>query len=117
MGRFGPLQLTDCVQSCTTPGGYAELAELGTELFSDDGTLASDNPGKVHIALLNEAMSRIGRRPQTGDTMKELLEKAGFENINVLKLKQPLGQWPKEKRLKHVGTMNIVNGETGGCLV
>ena len=45
--------------------------------------------------------------------MRALLERAGFEDIHVVKLKQPFGMWAKEKRLKQVGTMNVLNGETG----
>lgn len=35
-------------------------------------------------------------------------EAAGFINIREVKLKVPLGPWPKNPELKHIGMMNLV---------
>jgi hypothetical protein len=96
----------------TKPGGYVELQELGGVLRSDDGTMSDDNATKKHLELQIEALAKVGRPAHTGETLKELFEDAGFEDVRVLNIKHPLGPWPKDKRLKHVGALMLLNCET-----
>ncbi|KAF8543714.1 S-adenosyl-L-methionine-dependent methyltransferase [Trichophaea hybrida] len=100
------------VYRCVKPGGYVELAELGGIVYSDDNTL---DPGtKLWVEKLSEAMSKIGRPAHmTGETLKGNLIKAGFEDIHIFSYKQPLGPWPRDSRLKRVGAMMLLNGESG----
>jgi hypothetical protein len=58
-------------------------------------------------------MVQIGRPPPTGELLRQRLEKAGFVNVVVKNIKEPLGPWPKDKRLKTIGAMCLLNGETG----
>jgi len=97
---------------CTQPGGWVELTELGGTPLSDDGSLTDDNPCAVCFKLGCKALAMIGRGEAVGDTLRQRLETAGFVDIKVMQFKQPLGPWPKDKILKQVGTMTLLNAET-----
>lgn len=75
--------------------------------------MAPDNPFKRHFDLYREAMEMIGRPHPTGPLLRARLEKAGFVDVHVRCIKQPLGPWPKDRRLKTVGAMCVLNAETG----
>lgn len=53
-------------------------------------------------------------RPQaTAEALKQHLEEAGFVDVEVVTEKQPFGLWPKEKHMKTVGVMVMLNAEAG----
>lgn len=54
----------------------------------------------------------IGRPQPEQNMMKARLVAAGFIDVKVLRFKQPLGAWPKDKRIKTIGSMMMVNAET-----
>ena len=88
--------------------------DLVASLHSDDGTLLDGNGVKVLLDHLGMAMSQLGRIPVVTDSkLVQLLENAGFEDITVAMYKQPSGPWPKDPKLKHVGTLNLLSGVTG----
>ncbi|KAI5811872.1 S-adenosyl-L-methionine-dependent methyltransferase [Pyronema omphalodes] len=101
------------IMRCTTPGGYVELCEYSITANCDDGTMKPDNGAKIYIEYLREAMIRMGRPPPELESMKLLLETAGFEEVHVFEVKEPLGLWPKDARQKKIGAMSLLNGETG----
>jgi hypothetical protein len=43
----------------------------------------------------------------------ELIEKAGFTDIQVHESKWPLGPWARDKKLKEVGTVNFAHWAAG----
>jgi hypothetical protein len=99
------------IPSCTSPGGFAELGELGGITHSDDNTL---HPGIARsFSLCAQAMEKIGRPFFTGVDLRQLLETAGFVDVVVENIKQPLGPWPRDERMKKVGAMNLLMGQTG----
>ncbi|CCX16289.1 Similar to tRNA1(Val) (adenine(37)-N6)-methyltransferase; acc. no. Q87SB8 [Pyronema omphalodes CBS 100304] len=96
---------------CTKPGGYCELAELGIDLFSDDNTIGPNFA--EWVALLCEALKKMNRPQATAEALKQHLEEAGFVDVEVVTEKQPFGLWPKEKHMKTVGVMVMLNAEAG----
>lgn len=40
---------------------------------------------------------------RAGERQRELLEKAGFVNVDCVVHKVPIGTWPKDKRLRLIG--------------
>ena len=92
------------------------MGEVGTTAHSDDGSMADDNPVKAYFEMITKCFASIGRPPATPETMKNSLEVAGFEDVRVESYKQPLGPWPKKKRLKSLGAMTLLNFETGMCI-
>ncbi|KAI5856820.1 S-adenosyl-L-methionine-dependent methyltransferase [Tricharina praecox] len=98
---------------CLTPGGYIETAELGCTCYSADGHIPEDNPLRASFDMIVDAMSQIGRTfPQPG-VLKERLEQAGFVDVTEVCYKQPLGPWPKDKKLKQLGAMTLMMLEVG----
>jgi hypothetical protein len=63
--------------------------------------------------LLDEALEKMGRPQATPAMLKERLENAGFVDVQIVTGKQPFGPWPKEKRMKTVGAMVMLNADTG----
>ncbi|KAI5809429.1 S-adenosyl-L-methionine-dependent methyltransferase [Pyronema omphalodes] len=105
-------KMMDEIYRCTTPGGHVELAEVGTIAQSDDNTMADDNPIKIYFDMITKCFTSIGRPPATVERMKASLEEAGFVDVCTETVKQPLGPWPKKRRLKNLGLMTLMNFET-----
>jgi hypothetical protein len=100
--------------SCTKPGGYAEMAEVSLPTNCDDDTAKPGNPTLKWCDAMTEAMDKIGRPfPSNAKQLTEKLEKAGFVDVKVKLYKQPVGLWPKDKKLKDVGGMALMTCETG----
>ncbi|KAA8896237.1 S-adenosyl-L-methionine-dependent methyltransferase [Sphaerosporella brunnea] len=97
----------------TKPGGYAEIADVGCEVFSDESVLPDAHPVKRFFTCLEEAMCRIGRPPQMEQSMRKYLEDAGFVDVVIKTMKQPLGPWPQEQRMREIGSLMYLNCETG----
>lgn len=68
------------------PGGYIELAEFGTKLECDDGTLRADDAAKRTVEFLAEAMTAMGRSPVNDTVLQEHLHNTGFVDIQVFPL-------------------------------
>lgn len=73
--------------------------------------MAMDDSFKVNVDLVIKALDQIGRPPATDTILRERLEKAGFVDVTVVNTKQPLGPWPKNRRLKILGAMTLMGME------
>jgi hypothetical protein len=98
--------------SCTKPGGYVEHAESSAPMYCDDQVLDSTNGAIRFCQTLTNAMEVIGRPPASAESMKKCLEDAGFVDVTVKTYKQPVAPWPKDKRLKNIGAMALLNCQT-----
>jgi hypothetical protein len=72
-----------------------------------------DNSMKIWMDYLRESMIKMERPPLKLESMKMLLEKAGFEDVHALEAKEPVGPWPKDVKQKRIGAMSLLNCETG----
>lgn len=98
----------------TKAGGYVELADVGGKCYCDDGSSTLETNGyEYNVHLVSKALTSIGRPPATGAKMKKLLEEAGFVDVVVKEVKQPIGPWPKDPALKMIGAMNLLSLESG----
>lgn len=89
-----------------------ELTELAMSAHCDDGTMTPDNALKLHIDYLYESLVKMGRPPPDLDFLQNLLKSAGFEDVQALKAKEPVGPWPQDPRLKRAGAMVLLHSET-----
>ncbi|CCX05524.1 S-adenosyl-L-methionine-dependent methyltransferase [Pyronema domesticum] len=105
--------LTSEMMRCTAPGGYVELLENSLTLHCDDGTMKPDHGADIFLRRLREALEKMGRPHPTHEFLKNQLENAGFEDVQMLTAKEPFGPWPKDPRMKRVGAMSLLNGSTG----
>jgi hypothetical protein len=103
--------LIEQVYRCTKPGGYFELAEMEFKTFSDDDTQGENF--KRWTNLLAQSCAKIGRPTVDATRVKEILEKGGFEDVQVTTLKQPFGPWAKDERMKKIGAMTMFSSDSG----
>lgn len=68
------------------PGSWFELAELGSEVLSDDGSVPDAWPPKHAFDLFRESLQSLGRINPTGEWIEKLLKNAGFVDVEVCDL-------------------------------
>ena len=90
------------------PGGWAELQDFDYLYTSDDGTLTEDSDYYNWNRLFLDGLDSVNRDGRPAQRLREYAEAAGFINITEVKLKMPLGPWPKDPELKQIGMMNLV---------
>ncbi|KAH0559610.1 hypothetical protein GP486_003875 [Trichoglossum hirsutum] len=91
------------------PGCWVELQDYDHDIYSEDGSLKEDsNLRQWNIDLL-KAFSDMGRDASPGAHLRGWVTDAGFENVTHKVLKVPIGPWAKEKRLKDIGNLNLIN--------
>jgi SAM-dependent methyltransferase len=106
--RNWPRLIQQCYENLK-PGGWLELQESANTLYSEDNSLKPDNAMVKMMDGLMEACEKIGRTMNPAPSMKGWVEAAGFVNINQQSFKLPIGSWPKDPRLKEIGTFMGIN--------
>ncbi|KAI3558587.1 hypothetical protein CABS01_07453 [Colletotrichum abscissum] len=91
------------------PGGWVEFQESANTLYSEDGSLKPDNAMVQMMDGLMEACEKIGRTMDPAPSFKRWTEEAGFQKVGEQRFKLPIGSWPRDARLKEVGTLMGVN--------
>lgn len=87
------------------PGGWVELQECQLPLTSDDGTAGPDSASGVWGAGMRDGMAQMGCDTLATLRFRELMEKAGFVDIQETHIKFPLGTWPKGEKEKKMGAL------------
>jgi hypothetical protein len=95
------------------PGGWAEFQDFDLTYYSEDGSLADDNPLFVWISTTTAAAEKIGRDTRPGSKLPGWFERAGFTNIVHRRFKLPIGTWPKDPVLKQIGLYNYMQINQG----
>lgn len=92
----------------TKPGGYIELQEMD---YMGVIQPTSRNPGTNFITWIteqNKAAQKFGINIRTSSSfLKTGLETAGFTDIEIHDFKLPIGPWPKQKRLRDAGLLQL----------
>ncbi|CAO2647495.1 Nn.00g084170.m01.CDS01 [Neocucurbitaria sp. VM-36] len=92
----------------TKPGGYIELQEMD---YMGVIQPTSRNPGTSFVTWCTEqgqAGLKAGVNLRTSISfLTSSLEKAGFVDCMVLEFKLPIGPWPKQKRLRDAGLLQL----------
>lgn len=64
--------------------------------------------------LYRESMAKIGRAfPKSSDYLTDLLVNAGFVDVTSASLKEPIGPWPKDPKMKMIGAMVMLQSDAG----
>jgi hypothetical protein len=100
-------------RSALKPGGYIELQDTDLNLFSDDGTDKKALSATKYITHLRSASSILPTRFDIAPELSSLVHAAGFEEVTERKIKQPLGTWAKNKKMKEMGQWTLVIMESG----
>ena len=91
------------------PGGYLEVYNEVAISCSDDNTIPKDWAVIKWLDLINEALTKLGIPMFNHDTIQKDMEEAGFEDIHQEWFKVPVGPWPKERKMKELGAMFMIN--------
>ncbi|PGH28961.1 hypothetical protein GX50_08290 [[Emmonsia] crescens] len=86
------------------PGGWVEFQDYKSPIHTEDGSPSSESNVIKMQALLDEACQKMGRDLNPGPKLEKWVKDAGFVNIKVHILKLPISTWPKDKKLKELGT-------------
>ncbi|KAK1727242.1 methyltransferase domain-containing protein [Colletotrichum acutatum] len=85
------------------PGGYLEIQDNEFPIFCDDGSMTADSQVLKWTQLVIEATNIAGKSMTIAPTFKQLLEDAGFEDVQVRHEKWPISPWqqkdPKQREL------------------
>ncbi|KAJ4009243.1 hypothetical protein NW752_009542 [Fusarium irregulare] len=88
---------------CVAPGGWVQSAEADVEFRSDDGTIDLEPSLALYKKLFVEGGKVLNTPFFVYDMQVKAFEDAGFEEIRVVDYKIPVGDWPKDPKLREVG--------------
>lgn len=91
------------------PGGYLELACVWPVPMSDDNTLPPDSAYVDMCMTFQRIAEKIGAAPDAPIQYKQRMIDAGFAGVTESKMKIPSTPWPKDRRLKKVGALEMAN--------
>ncbi|KAF2853512.1 methyltransferase LaeA [Plenodomus tracheiphilus IPT5] len=86
------------------PGtGYVEHVEIDMEPRCDDGTLPADSMLKRWYGWLADATHRVARPIAYEHRTRQLLQQAGFIDIQETVIRVPYNSWPNDPHQKDIG--------------
>lgn len=82
--------------------------------YSDDGTLKDGTALAEWGKFFHEGGKKLGRifTPLPGNLQEKGLEEAGFIDIQSKTYKVPVGDWPKDEKMKEIGRFTQLSIET-----
>ncbi|KAH6689653.1 S-adenosyl-L-methionine-dependent methyltransferase [Plectosphaerella plurivora] len=89
-------------------GGWAEFQDYDMRYYSEDGSLTKEHHTKKWIDTLLASAAKVGREPVPGVKLKEWVTDAGFVNVREEVFRMPIGPWAKDRDMKQVGQINLV---------
>jgi SAM-dependent methyltransferase len=95
------------------PGGYLELSCSVPDPGSDDGTIPESSAWKEFTNVFFQIGEKIGASGHAPKQWKAKLQSAGFEDVCEHVFKIPSSPWPRDKRLKHIGALEVANLDKG----
>ena len=63
--------------------------------------------------LAIEAAQKFGKQINIQPELKDMIIKAGFEDVKEVSYKWPIGEWPQDPRLKDIGRWNAHHWSQG----
>lgn len=87
------------------PGGYLEVQELHYSPHCDDASVTPEIPYAFRdfMGFLDEGLRSMGCELNAIVHMPDDMRRVGFEEVQVVQHKCPIGVWPKEHRLRLCG--------------
>ncbi|RPA86305.1 S-adenosyl-L-methionine-dependent methyltransferase [Ascobolus immersus RN42] len=88
------------------PGGILEFQETDIgRAYSEDGSVKPGSPIAEYNKVLCEAGKILGREADITPKLVDFVKAAGFVDVKEIKMKFPVGSWPKDPRQKEIGTV------------
>ncbi|QPC64428.1 hypothetical protein HYE67_006659 [Fusarium culmorum] len=88
---------------CVIPGGWVQSAEADVEFRCDDGSIDMEPNLKMYKKLFEEGGKVLNTSFFVNDMQVQGFKDAGFEEIRIIDYKLPVGDWPKDPKLREVG--------------
>jgi len=85
------------------PGGWVELVEFHVIPTSYDNSLPEDSQIMRFYTVLAEIGAKIGIDLAVAQKFKKLIEDAGFVDVQERVFDLPMGDWPRDPRMKEIG--------------
>lgn len=99
------------------PGGWIETQDFSANVDCDDGTMPVDHPLAVFWDKFEQAMRLFGPELRIAPRIGQLMEEAGFVNVQKKVFKVPVGTWPLDRTLRLVGLyMKTVTADLLGAV-
>jgi SAM-dependent methyltransferase len=95
------------------PGGYLELSCSVPDPGSDDGTVPQNSAWKEFTNVFFQIGEKIGASGHAPKEWKSKLLSKGFEDVHEHVFKIPSSPWPRDRRLKHIGALEVANLDKG----
>ena len=103
LARFGLKgRVNHCCRHLKPGVGWIEQVEIDLEPRCDDGTMPQE-PLKQWYEYIRDATSRVGRPIGYNHQTREMLERAGFVEIQEQIFRAPFNTWPRDSRLTSIG--------------
>lgn len=82
---------------------------------ADDGSLPANNMFEEWSRVFDEGSKKMGKTFLVieNDAFKGWLEEAGFNDVQLKRIKCPIGEWAAEKKWKEVGQLCQLSLEMG----
>lgn len=112
----GPVDGLSTCAPIDLPFPIAENCRLqGFDLHyrSDDGSVKPDAYITKFVETIEQGCAKIGKEFYTGPKLGDWLKNAGFKNVHVDLYKVPSGPWPKDKLMREIGTINLLQALDG----
>lgn len=94
------------IYSNLKPGGWVEMQEYAAWLYSKGDPSLDNCPNvKRWLDLVNESSAKFGKEIDMAHRQKQLMEDAGFVDVQERPFAIPLGTWAKGKKAKELGVL------------
>ena len=88
------------------PGGWIELQELRFVASCDDGTLPPQSYVVKFLQGVKDGLAAFGVDLLGMQKNQENVKAAGFVSVDEQAFKVPIGSWPRNQKMKTIGTYN-----------
>ena len=88
---------------CLEPGGYLEVHDNCFPVRCDDETVTPSTPIFKWTQLLIQATDIIKRPITVSPHFKEMMEAAGFVDVEMQRDVWPINKWARDPKLKELG--------------
>lgn len=87
------------------PGGYLEIQELHYSPQCDDASVTAETPYAFRdfMGYLDQGLRALGSELNSILLVPDEMSAAGFEDVQVVTHKCPIGVWPRDKRMRLCG--------------
>ncbi|KAF2396922.1 S-adenosyl-L-methionine-dependent methyltransferase [Trichodelitschia bisporula] len=90
------------------PGAWVEFMDFTMTFYTTHGAFRPGCAVDRWTEELKAALIDFGLEPEPGSKLGGWVNDAGFQNVSVKKIALPVGLWPKDRTLKEVGTINLI---------